>query len=591
MTEDPSDRYDPAAIEPKWQAYWDEHGTFRAERRPGRAEDVRARHVPVPVGLGLHVGHPEGYTATDIVARYARMRGFDVLAPDGLGRLRAARRAARHRRRARTRATRREKNIATFKRQLKMLGFSYDWSREIDTTDPGYVRWTQWIFLKLFERGLAYQARSRSTGARRSARCSPTKRSSTARASAAGTPSSGCRCGSGCSRSPRTPTGSTPTSRASTGPTRRPSSVTGSAEARGRDRLRGRRPPRARDSRLHDARRHAPGRHVRRARARAPARPRSGRPPSTRAVVAYVEAARRKSDIDRDEAKTKTGVRSGARARNPINGQEVPVWVGDYVIGTYGTGAVMAVPAHDERDHALREGVRASDRAGRRARGGCGHRRAGRPRSRTTASSATAQGRSLDIPDGTPERRRPQAHHGVARRPRGKGQRAGHLQAARLGLLAAALLGRAHPDLLPGRRATAIRASPGASSPFATTSRSPSRSPSCRCAFPISTTSAPATIPPARWPARSTGASSRRTAVVRARDEHDAAVGRLVLVLPALPRSEERPEAVEPEAYDDWMPVDLYVGGSEHAVLHLLYARFWHKVLFDLGLVKDPSRS
>ena len=149
--------YDHLEIEGRWQRYWDEHGTFRAVRRSGRPKRYVLDMFPYPSGVGLHVGHPEGYTATDIMARAWRMRGYDVLHPMGwdafgLPAEQHAIETGQHP--AGTTAT----NIATFKRQLKMLGFSYDWSREIDTTAPGYVRWTQWIFLQLFRRGLAYQA-------------------------------------------------------------------------------------------------------------------------------------------------------------------------------------------------------------------------------------------------------------------------------------------------------------------------------------------------------------------------------------------------------------------------------------------------
>ncbi|MDP9001417.1 MAG: class I tRNA ligase family protein, partial [Myxococcota bacterium] len=157
MNDDSRPRYDPAAIEPKWQSYWESHETFRAERRTGRKKVYVLDMFPYPSGTGLHVGHPEGYTATDIVARYWRMRGADVLHPmgwDAFG-LPAEQHAIATGENPRE-ATRR--NIVTFRRQLKMLGFSFDWSREIDTTDPAYFKWTQWIFLELFDRGLAYQA-------------------------------------------------------------------------------------------------------------------------------------------------------------------------------------------------------------------------------------------------------------------------------------------------------------------------------------------------------------------------------------------------------------------------------------------------
>ena len=150
-------------IETRWQAHWDAHATFR---QPGPGDDgfdaekpgfYALDMFPYPSGAGLHVGHPEGYTATDIVARYKRMRGFNVLHPmgwDAFG-LPAEQYAVKTGTHPRVTT---DANIATFRRQLKRLGFSYDWAREIDTTDPGYVRWTQWIFLTLVERGLAYES-------------------------------------------------------------------------------------------------------------------------------------------------------------------------------------------------------------------------------------------------------------------------------------------------------------------------------------------------------------------------------------------------------------------------------------------------
>src|SRR5436305_9480143 len=149
--------YNPKAIEPRWQRYWLEHKTFRTPDRSDRPKFYILDMFPYPSGAGLHVGHPEGYTATDILARYRRMRGFNVLHPMGWDAFGLP--AEQHAIETGTHpAETTARNIATFRRQLKMLGLSYDWSREIDTTDPRYVRWTQWIFLQLFARGLAYQA-------------------------------------------------------------------------------------------------------------------------------------------------------------------------------------------------------------------------------------------------------------------------------------------------------------------------------------------------------------------------------------------------------------------------------------------------
>src|SRR6476661_4808904 len=153
--------YTPRAIEPKWQQFWETNKTFRCPDPDeasvkGQPKVYILDMFPYPSGSGLHVGHPEGYTATDIVARYKRSLGFDVLHPmgwDAFG-LPAEQHAIKT---GQHPSKNTADNVATFRRQLKSLGFSYDWSREVDTTDPKYVRWTQWIFLKLFERGLAFQ--------------------------------------------------------------------------------------------------------------------------------------------------------------------------------------------------------------------------------------------------------------------------------------------------------------------------------------------------------------------------------------------------------------------------------------------------
>jgi len=149
--------YDPAAIEARWQRAWAESRAFRSELDPSRPKYYVLDMFPYPSGAGLHVGHPKGYISTDAVARYKRMRGFAVLHPmgwDAFG-LPAEQHAVRTGQHPRVSTAR---NVATYKRQLQSLGLSYDWDREIDTTDPGYVKWTQWIFARLHERGLAYRA-------------------------------------------------------------------------------------------------------------------------------------------------------------------------------------------------------------------------------------------------------------------------------------------------------------------------------------------------------------------------------------------------------------------------------------------------
>ena len=147
--------YNPSSIEPRWQTFWAENRTFRAEDDSSKPKYYVLDMFPYPSGAGLHIGHPEGYTATDILSRYKRAQGFNVLHPIGWDAFGLP--AEQHAVKTGTHpATNTEGNVQNFKRQIKALGFSYDWDRETNTTDPHYYRWTQWIFLQLFQRGLAY---------------------------------------------------------------------------------------------------------------------------------------------------------------------------------------------------------------------------------------------------------------------------------------------------------------------------------------------------------------------------------------------------------------------------------------------------
>ena len=175
-------KYDPAHIEEKWQAYWAENQTFKTPDLSDKPKYYCLDMFPYPSGSGLHVGHPEGYTATDIMCRYKRKLGYNVLHPMGwdafgLPAEQYALQTGTHP------ATTTAKNIDTFRRQLQMLGFSYDWDREVNTTDPGYYRWTQWIFSELYKKGLAYIAEVPVNWCPELARFWRTKRSSTAKAS------------------------------------------------------------------------------------------------------------------------------------------------------------------------------------------------------------------------------------------------------------------------------------------------------------------------------------------------------------------------------------------------------------------------
>jgi leucyl-tRNA synthetase len=349
--------YDPAAIEPKWQRYWEENKTFAAKRHPGRPKAYILDMFPYPSGAGLHVGHPEGYTATDIVSRYKRMRGFDVLHPmgwDAFG-LPAEQHAIRTGTHPRTTTL---KNIQNFRRQLKMLGFSYDWDREVDTTDPGYVKWTQWIFLQLFKKGLAFQQSDRpvnwcpqlgtvlandevTADGRSEVGGFPVEKLKIRQWSLAITKYAdrllaglaGLEWPEGTKAKQSHWIGRSEGANVEFG-------VEGHPDARITvfttrvDTLPG-------ATYVVLAPEHALAETISTAEHAA-------------AVKKYADEANKKSDIVRsDTTRAKTGVPTGAFAINPINGDTIPVFVADYVIGSYGTGAVMAVPGHDERDHAF----------------------------------------------------------------------------------------------------------------------------------------------------------------------------------------------------------------------------------------------
>jgi leucyl-tRNA synthetase len=586
MSDDHRDRYDPAAIEPKWQRYWDEHATFRAERHPGKKKLYVLDMFPYPSGSGLHVGHPEGYTATDIVARYSRMRGVDVLHPMGwdafgLPAEQHAIRTGEHPREATVR------NIATFKRQLKMLGFSYDWSREVDTTDPAYVRWTQWIFLKLFERGLAYQAEIPVNWC-----------------AGLGTVLANEEVVDG-----KSEVGGFPVERL---PLRQwMLKITAYADRLDADLERLDWPETKAKQRHWIGRSEGAeidfevvgdsGARVRVFTTRAdtlpgvtyvvlaPEHPLVSKLVSKQqaeSVRAYVDAAKRKSDLDRTEAKTKTGVPLGAVVKNPVNGEEVPLWVGDYVIATYGTGAVMAVPAHDERDHEFAKAyglpiVQVIAPA------------SGEPFDVQAAAfvdeGVTRYGKVLvDVPAGTPS---------TAARSRVTAWLAGQ------GKGAARVTYRMRDWVFSRQRYW------GEPIPiyFPVTTDGDPRKPGARFTVhydqphPVPESELPLCLPdledfkPGDDPAGPLARAAdwrffQKDGVWYARETNTMPqwAGSCWYYLRYLSPKDDR-EPWTAKAYADWMPVDLYIGGGEHAVLHLLYARFWHKALFDVGVVKDPE--
>ncbi|MFM8434626.1 MAG: class I tRNA ligase family protein, partial [Planctomycetia bacterium] len=406
-------RYQPSRIEPKWQAWWDAHETFATPRLPAGPKLYALDMFPYPSGDGLHVGHPEGYTATDIVSRFARMRGTSVMHPmgfDAFG-LPAEEYAIRTGTPPRESTNR---NIETFRRQLKMLGFSYDWSRELATTDPDYVRWTQWIFLVLFDTwvdpavqkgrpiaelpipaDVAAQGEAAVSTYRDAHRLAYQSEAPVNWCPALGTVLANEEVIGGVSERGGHPVVRLPLRQWML-------RITAYADRLEKE-LDGLDWPASIKKLQCDWIGRSTGAEVdffvppagsadgfdrwKQARAASGFAPKPGpdalriyttrpdtlygvtymviapehplvdaltTPGQRSAIDAYREAAARKSDLDRtDLAREKTGVFTGSAVIHPLTGRPVPVWVADYVLATYGTGAIMAVPAHDDRDFAF----------------------------------------------------------------------------------------------------------------------------------------------------------------------------------------------------------------------------------------------
>jgi leucyl-tRNA synthetase len=576
-----SDRYDPAAIEPKWQAYWEEHQTFRAERHAGRPKRYVLDMFPYPSHHGLHVGHPEGYTATDIVSRYWRMRGFDVLHPMGwdafgLPAEQYAIATGTHP------AVTTRSNIANFKRQLKMLGFSFDWSREIDTTDPGYVRFTQWIFLLLFGRGLAFQSEVPVNWC----------------------PELGTVLANEEVVDGKSERGGYPVVRL---PLRQwQLRITAYADRLASD-FDGLDWPDTKQKQINWIGRSEGteiefdvdgGERVRVFTTRPdtlygctymvvapehPLLPRLVTDGQRATVERYVAQTTTKSDFDRTEmAKQKTGVDTGAFAVHPLSGARIPIWVADYVLGSYGTGAVMAVPAHDERDfefatqyHLPIVEVIA-------------------PRGEPQGIAVPYTGDGIAIASG-PFTGLPAADAKTKITDRlielGRGSRKVNYKLRDWVFSRQRYWGEPIPIYFPvdvtvpggdPRRGDAHVIH--YDKPIAVDDRElPLLLPDLADFKPGGDPQGPLARAvdwrffqkDGRWFARETNTMPQWA-------------GSCWYYLRFLdPSNVDR--LFDPKAYDDWMPVDLYIGGSEHGVLHLLYARFWHKVLFDAGIVKDKE--
>lgn len=592
-------------IESKWQRYWEAHKTFRAVGPgepgfdPAKPKFYVLDMFPYPSGAGLHVGHPEGYTATDILARYRRMKGANVLHPmgwDAFG-LPAEQYAVETNTHPRLTT---ERNIARFRTQLKRLGFSYDWDREINTTDPNYYKWTQWIFLQLYKKGLAYEAEVPVNWC-----------------PALGTVLANEEVVDGKSERGGYPV------------YRRPMRqwmlrITAYAERLLEDLALLDWPENIKEMQRNWIGR-SEGAEIEfpvvglEARLRvfttrpdtlfgatymvlAPEHPLVAAITTSEqraSVEAYCLQAQQKSDLERTElAREKTGVFTGGYAINPATGQKIPIWIADYVLGHYGTGAIMAVPGHDQRDWEFA-------------------RKYGLPIVEVVAGG--------NLEAGAFEGDGPHVHSANAEVSLNG---LGNEEAKRT--IVAWL---EHKGL--GKRSVQYRLRDWLFSrqrywgePFPIVHEVNEAGRRTGQTYPLDESELPVLLPdledfrpqPAMDPdTEPQPPLARAVDWVRVRG-WVTPQGTVRLLKPGL----EPPPGVEiklfhretntmpqwagscwyylryldphngarfvdPEKERYWMPVDLYVGGAEHAVLHLLYARFWHKVLYDLGLVSTPE--
>lgn len=563
-------RYQPAEIEPKWQKIWEEKKCFRTPTDLAELKKKPKYYIldmfPYPSGAGLHVGHPEGYTATDVVARLKRMRGFNVLHPMGwdafgLPAERAALRENIHP------AIITRRNIANFKKQIQRLGFSYDWEREVDTSDPGYYKWTQWIFLKLYEKGLAYLAdvpvnwcpalgtvlaneevkdgKYVETG-------DPVEKrlmkqwmlKITAYAERLLTDLDDLDWPEGVKEMQRNWIGKSlgaeihfkieNTSETLTVYTTRPDTLFGATYC-----------------------------------VLAPEHPlvqKITQSADKKSVEAYVTQARQKSELARtDLAKEKTGVPTGAFAVNPANGARIPIWVADYVLLSYGTGAVMAVPAHDERDHAFAKKYKLP--IIEVVQGG----------KKPVMDEAFVEDGKLVNSDFLNEMSTEEAKKAIV----------AHLEKNKQAV--AKVQYRLRDWLFSRQRywgepVPVVHAEDGQ-------------------VVPLSQNELPVELPPidqfkptddGQPPLARAGDWLKITLpdgrkATRETNTMPQWAGSCWYYLRYIDAQNSK-AAWGKDLEKHWMPVDLYVGGVEHAVLHLLYSRFWHKVLYDCGLVstKEP---
>jgi len=625
-------RYQPSRIEPKWQEWWEARGTFATPRLPAGRKAYILDMFPYPSGDGLHVGHPAGYTATDIVARFERMRGTTVMHPMGFDAFGLP--AEEHAIRTGTpprQST--ERNIATFTRQLKMLGFSYDWERVLATTDPDYVRWTQWIFLVLFDTWFDPVLQQ---GRPIAELPIPPDVEAAGQAAVAA-----FRDGHRLAYQSEAPVNWCP----ALGTVLANEEVVGGVSERGghpvvriplrqwmlritayADRLEreldgldwpasikklqsdwiGRSTgaevdfpigaqegadsafARWKAARATTGFPETPGHEVLRIYTTrpdtlygvtymvvSPEHPLLDAltvPGQREAVAAYRAAAARKSDLDRtDLAREKTGVFTGTHVVHPLTGTAIPVWVADYVLASYGTGAIMAVPAHDDRDFEfagtfgleVTTVVEPDERPAKPGELFTGEGRAVNSGGYTGLATREFISRVADDLENV-----------------GLGRPAVNYKLRDWLFSRQRFWGEPFPILhelgADGEPTGILRAVDPAELPVAL--------PELTDFKPGDTPDPPLSRSPAEWLfVERDGRRYRRET-----NTMPQWAGSCWYYLRFLdPRNTDR--FIGPEIERAWMPVDLYIGGAEHAVLHLLYSRFWHKVLYDRGHVSHPE--
>jgi leucyl-tRNA synthetase len=618
--------YNPKVVEPRWQTFWEENKTFRTPDQSGKPKYYILDMFPYPSGAGLHVGHPEGYTATDILARYKRMKGFHVLHPmgwDAFG-LPAEQYAIQTGTHPRLTT---QRNIDTFRRQIKMLGFSYDWDREVDTTDPAYFKWTQWIFLQMFDtwydpqqkkgrpirelpipHEIVAQGPATVESFRDSKRLAYQAEVPVNWCPALGTVLANEEVVDG-----KSERGSHPVVRM---PLRQwllritayaerlledlePLEWPESIKKMQREWI-GRSEGAEVDFALNEPVPGAAGQSIRVFTTRpdtlfgatymvlAPEHPLVNAittPGQKSAVESYKAAAARKSDMERTElAKKKTGVFTGAHAINPVNNQKIPIWIADYVLVSYGTGAIMAVPAHDLRDWEFARAFNlpicfvVEPPAGYQ------------PSKEEAALAVEESGRKIFPFEGEGTAKNSGPYNGLATaefkkkitawlEERGRGRRKINYKLRDWLFSRQRYWGEPFPVLHEvddsGQRTGQV--------------------------CPLDESELPLTLPeledyqPSGKPEPPLGKAMEWCQVTRNGKRYMRETntmpqwaGSCWYFLRFLDPKNER-ALCDPAKEQYWMPVDLYVGGAEHAVLHLLYARFWHKVLYDRGHVHCPE--